>query len=1105
MSGEAGLLNRIISNFALPEPGDDAGSQRAYAVYVIAVAILGTATLLVSIDVLQGQFKDVPRLLLGALAGGMLLALNRRGYTQLAGMALIVIMLVIQLEAIITGVGIRGHAIILFPVALILVSLITTGLSSVFSYLMLFGVLLFVVFGESQGWYQPQGEHIHGPVVDFLTLTSILGVSGIGLFLIHRRGVHSLEQARLTAQALRASEAHFRAITENAPDLIIRSDRSGTIEYSNRVGLASDEHLEGRSIYDFISAEEQSVVQDLVADVLESGKTVTYESQVLGINGLTPWYAFRLGPVQDDQGQIIGLIISATNIKYRKQADQELHQRSEHLAILNRIALAITSQHNLTNVLEAVLTQLRAVMTVDAFYVALTDETGSWVEYPLVYDEGRRYRDEPHPLNSGTWIEKVLTTGEPMLLLRLPEELENVGREHMLGNANRPSASIMMVPLAIGERTIGVVSAQSYTFNAYSDEQLNFLRSAANQIAVAVDNARLFDSLDRRTNQLAALNRTGMVITNLQMGERLLEMVLEQIQAILPLDMFYVALYDSLRGSLTYPLMYDSGRLWQQPGGRLAKSSQIGQVILEGRSFLVNRTPQEMTAANQKKELLGEQNRPVASLMMVPMQIGPRIMGAVSVQSYTVNSYAPEHLEFIHSAANLIAVTIENARLYQALQDELAERRRSESALQRSQEALLRSAARIEVLYEIDQAVLTVRSPQEIASAALIRLPRSLPYYEAALGLISLNPQQLTLLARYASDHLQPVSPTPQAFFAQQILARLAAGDLVFCTPSDYQSQNGLPSLAALLLPGTPRKGVLAPLRDQQSLLGVLAVGFQSDQDLISGDERIVQDVATQLAIAISQAELLMAIQRLNVELEQRVAERTRALQAANEELEAFTYSVSHDLRAPLRSITGFYQMLMDEYEDRLEAPALDYLRRIDKNAQRMTALIDDLLELSKAGRIDSHPVRISLSELFREVADELLSADADRQVMITQMELPDVVADRVLLRQVCQNLLDNAIKYSRTRSMPQVEIGCLQQDGETVFYVRDNGVGFDMRYAGRLFNVFARLHSQEEFEGSGVGLAIVRRILNRQGGRIWAESTREEGATFYFTLPLAS
>ena len=243
-------------------------------------------------------------------------------------------------------------------------------------------------------------------------------------------------------------------------------------------------------------------------------------------------------------------------------------------------------------------------------------------------------------------------------------------------------------------------------------------------------------------------------------------------------------------------------------------------------------------------------------------------------------------------------------------------------------------------------------------------------------------------------------------------------------------------------------------------------------------------------------------LMHLNEELDRRVKERTAQLDAANKELEAFSYSVAHDLRGPLQQLSGFVELLRQREAEFLHEEGARYLDQINRSVWGMSHLIDDLLDFSRAERMNLQKSVISLEELVNEVRRDLLHLTDGREIVWKLGLLPPVYADRAILRVVVVNLLSNAIKFSRNRVPAEIELGAEVQDDAVVVFVRDNGVGFDMQQADKLFGVFQRLHAKYEFEGNGIGLANVQRIIQRHGGRTWADGTVGSGATFWFSLP---
>jgi PAS domain S-box-containing protein len=276
--------------------------------------------------------------------------------------------------------------------------------------------------------------------------------------------------------------------------------------------------------------------------------------------------------------------------------------------------------------------------------------------------------------------------------------------------------------------------------------------------------------------------------------------------------------------------------------------------------------------------------------------------------------------------------------------------------------------------------------------------------------------------------------------------------------------------------------------------VSVTVSAIRNQTGRVVGASKVARDITEQKAAEET-------IRQLNTDLEQRVKERTAQLETANRELEAFSYSVSHDLRAPLRAIDGFSQAVLEDFGPKLPDEGRRYLQTIRYSAQQMGALIDDLLTFARLNRQEMNKRPIDTGRLVRSTLDELGFPWPNRSVEVRIGDLPASSGDPVLLKQVWMNLLSNALKYTGKREKAALEIGCMKTDEADTFFVRDNGTGFDMRYANKLFGVFQRLHRVEDYEGTGVGLAIVQRIVHRHGGRVWADAAVDRGATFYFTL----
>jgi signal transduction histidine kinase len=413
----------------------------------------------------------------------------------------------------------------------------------------------------------------------------------------------------------------------------------------------------------------------------------------------------------------------------------------------------------------------------------------------------------------------------------------------------------------------------------------------------------------------------------------------------------------------------------------------------------------------------------------------------------------------------------------------------------RAEETLRRRAQELAALNAIGQQVSSSLSVQQVIQAALDEI------------LPPLNPDLALFFLRQGDDLvLQGVAPTGSPYSHSETpvhrvgecLCGLAVheGRPIYakdvqedprCTWMECKTA-GICSFVAL------------PLRSGDEIIGILGLASGSPRDF-SERAAFLETLADQVATGLQNALLHQEVRRYASHLEQRVAERTAQLKAVNEELEAFAYSVSHDLRAPLRSIDGFGQALLEDYEVILDAIGQNYLQRVCAASQRMGQLIDDMLTLSRLTRREMHQEENDLSSLARGIARELEEMDPGREVEFNIAEGITAHGDPGLLRVVMENLLGNAWKFTAKHPQARIEFGVVESDGRPTYYVRDDGAGFDMAYADKLFGAFQRLHRMQEFEGSGIGLATVQRIVHRHGGRVWAEGAVEQGATFYFQL----
>ncbi|GAB4579117.1 MAG: hypothetical protein Fur0022_18550 [Anaerolineales bacterium] len=442
--------------------------------------------------------------------------------------------------------------------------------------------------------------------------------------------------------------------------------------------------------------------------------------------------------------------------------------------------------------------------------------------------------------------------------------------------------------------------------------------------------------------------------------------------------------------------------------------------------------------------------------LTVPILAADQLLGVFDLQSEQAERFNDQDILIFTALAQQLAVALQNARRYELAQAELAERKRAEAALRETEE-LFRAA--IEAAGAVPYSIRYGADRYTFMGEGIYRL----------LGL-----------------KLEDMTPNVWATLIEETIM-LGEG-------------SGLSRLEAM----------------KKAMAGSIKI-WQADYRvrLPTGEIRWLSDASVQLtgetgehtgAIGILQditerKRVEEALQNLNLDLERRVAARTAELEAANQELEAFSYTISHDLRAPVRAMVGFTAILLEEYAHQIPLAAQNYLQHIRSGAERLGQLVDGLLMFTRLGRQTITRVLLDPTSLVQQAYTALLEMQLGRKVLFTVDPLPPCEADPALLKQLFTHLLENALKYTQAEPEARIHVGYWREEGKDVYFVRDNGIGFDMQYANKLFRVFQQLHIPGEYEGTGIGLALVKRILEKHGGRIWAEAEPSKGATFYFTL----
>jgi signal transduction histidine kinase len=463
----------------------------------------------------------------------------------------------------------------------------------------------------------------------------------------------------------------------------------------------------------------------------------------------------------------------------------------------------------------------------------------------------------------------------------------------------------------------------------------------------------------------------------------------------------------------------------------------------------------------------------IQSAASVPLVGHAGVIGVMNLGAVSPHCFDAAGLEVLVILGQQIGIGVEKVRLY---------------------EELRRHNRELSILYAVSQAI---TESLELEKRLISAIDVTLEALEIEIGSIYLlepDGETLTLrVVRGVSD--ETARDLRQIKFGEGMSGKAVAEQ----KPQVLEIQD-YPS--ARLAPDLLREGIQSsvsiPLLSAGQAVGVMNLSVRRPRAFPPEELALLTTIGRQLGIAVQNAQLYETLQR-----------RTAESDEANHELEAFSYTISHDLRAPLRAIDGFSRILLEEYTSGLPAEAQRYLGLLHDNTQRMEHLIEGLLAFSRLSRKPLNKQKVAPAKLVREVLVDLSAEQEGRQVEFIVGDLPACQADPILLKQILVNLLSNALKFTRKRDTARIEIGCetskgsepTQGSGETIYFVKDNGVGFDMQYKDKLFGVFQRLHRAEEYEGTGVGLAIVQRIVHRHGGRIWAEAEVDKGAAFYFTL----
>jgi PAS domain S-box-containing protein len=927
--------------------------------------------------------------------------------------------------------------------------------------------------------------------------------------------LEALEAKHKQAEEALANERNLlRTFIDNLPDFIYFKDTEsrfliGNVAVAQLVGGLMPDEIVGKTDFDFFPhalaakyyADEQTVVASGQALVNLDEPVIDY------VSGEPRWLSTTKVPLRDSQGKVVGVVGVGRDMTERKRAEEALQQ----------------SKQEIENILESI---------TDAFFTVDKDWCFTYVNQ-RAEELLRKTRAEllrkslwtefPEAVGSGFEVEYRRAMAEQISLEF--EEYYDPFQTWFKVHVYPYSDGLSVYFRDVTERK------QAEAILAQRAAQLALINDIAGKIAAVLDLDSLLDRAARLVYETFNYHHVALFL-------------LDEDRARLK----------AIAGS--YKSYF--------PPHHSQKISQgiIGWVASHGEKVVANDIRQEPRYIS----LIPDYTETQAELC-IPIKIAGQTMGVLDIQSPHLDTFSENDILAMEILTDQIAVAIENARLYHAvrqelserkqteeqlrqskqqvlnildhleelvtartaeltvandqLQQEIVERKRAEQALRESiaerkqaQESLQRYAERLKTLQELDRAILATRSPEAIAQVALHHLQQLVPFRQAAVVAFDFDSYDAVMLATYVHGRAQVMvghHPPLDMFGIAEELRQ-----------SSVNAPENILTLAQppLALQALPSEGIRCyinvPLVARGQLIGSLNLGTDTVDAFTSEHVDIAREVADPLALAIQQARLHEQIQHYAAELEQRVAERTAKLEEINAELNSFSFSVSHDLRAPLRAVQGFASALLEDYAPRLDPLGQDYAERIVDAAQRMDTLIQDLLIYSRLSRTDLRLQPVDLSAVMTDVLTQLEMTIVEQQAEIRLAEpFPHVIGHHATLVQMISNLMTNAMKFVVPGVQPYVQVWAeifptstaqVAEKGHWVrFWVEDNGIGIAPEQHERVFQIFERLHGIEAYPGTGVGLAIVRKGAIRMGGSAGMESNPGQGSKFWIELPQAT
>ena len=839
--------------------------------------------------------------------------------------------------------------------------------------------------------------------------------------------------------------ALLAAIVESSADAIVGKDLNSIVTSWNAgaesmFGYPASE-IVGRSITLIIPPDRLDEEELILSRIKRGERLEHFETVRLTKSGEQIAVSVTVSPIKNSHGQVVGASKVARNITERQRTQNELKIKQEHSRSLLRLARKLEQAENLNSILQAAGEELNATLGLHhAWFYLFSDDRRSM---RLVMAKGGNEDAETEDDDTG----EDLIEGDPMLEeIATAESIVVVGDARVDPRTNKQivaklgSRTIVNMPVSMSGKKLGVIGAGTFGdegVRLLSSPEREFFSALASHVAVVLDRTQ---EMERRRHAEAALREKAALLH--AADRRLAEVVHGMTEACFVLDAGWNFIFVNDRSETLL---------------NHRREQLVGHSIWEVFAKLLG-TPMEASyrqVMHERVPLAFEAFSPIAERWL-DIRLFPTGDGlAAFLLDVHERKLAEEKVRQL------------NSELEQRVIERTAQ-------LAAANTDLSHSRAELQSLFESLPGLYLVLTPEYKIMAV------SDAYLQATMT------EREKIIGRGLFEVFPDNPDEPEA--TGELNLRASLGRVL---------EQRVPHTMAIQKYDIRRPDGVFEERYWSPINSPLLGADHQVQYIIHRVEDVTEFVRSKSQAAGGNAEINARMEQMEAEIFQ----SSQKVQAANKELESFSYSVSHDLRAPLRAMDGFSRAVLEDYGSHLPADGQRYLQVIRTSAQRMGNLIDDLLSFSRLSRATMCKRTINVQQLVHETLEELHSLREGREIQFNIADLPTCEGDPALLKQVWINLLSNALKYTQKRSSTVVEIGCKTDGHANTYFVRDNGTGFDMRYAHKFFGVFQRLHRAEDYDGTGVGLAIVQRIIHRHGGRVWAEAAVDQGATFYFTL----